>query len=200
MFLADLPDPAIRIERTLDTIDSSFTGGHAVMFDDLRVPADAVLARSARVSATPRCGSPRRGSRHCMRWLGCGRARAGHRHRLCRARARRSARRWRARRRRFMLADNMMDIHLARLSILHTAWLLDRASAASNESSMSKVICLRGAVRVADRSCRSGRHRHDARHRGRAHLPRYRAPFASTTARPEVHRWALGARIVSGKM
>ena len=44
MFLADLPDPAIRIERTLDTMDSSFTGGHGVLeFDNLRLPADSVL-------------------------------------------------------------------------------------------------------------------------------------------------------------
>src|SRR3546814_14079221 len=31
MFLVDLPDPAIRIERILDTIDSSMPGGHAVV-------------------------------------------------------------------------------------------------------------------------------------------------------------------------
>ena len=30
MFLVDLPDPAIRIERVLDTIDSSMPGGHSV--------------------------------------------------------------------------------------------------------------------------------------------------------------------------
>ncbi|WP_199288584.1 acyl-CoA dehydrogenase family protein, partial [Henriciella aquimarina] len=29
MFLVDLPDPAIRIERVLDTIDSSMPGGHS---------------------------------------------------------------------------------------------------------------------------------------------------------------------------
>jgi acyl-CoA dehydrogenase len=35
-----------------------------------------------------------------------------------------------------MLADNMMDIHQARLSIWHTAWLLDQGNRASNESSL----------------------------------------------------------------
>src|SRR5260370_20838736 len=41
MFLVDLPHPAIRIERVLDTIDSSMPGGHAVVaIDGLRVPAD----------------------------------------------------------------------------------------------------------------------------------------------------------------
>ena len=47
MFLVDLPDPAIRIERVLDTIDSSMPGGHAVItIDNLRIPADQMLGES----------------------------------------------------------------------------------------------------------------------------------------------------------
>lgn len=47
MFLVDLPDPAIRIERVMDTIDSSMPGGHAVVtIDNLRVPADQMLGQS----------------------------------------------------------------------------------------------------------------------------------------------------------
>ncbi|MCZ7153670.1 acyl-CoA dehydrogenase family protein, partial [Salmonella enterica] len=39
MFLVDLPHPAVRIERVIDTIDSSMPGGHAqILLDDLRVP------------------------------------------------------------------------------------------------------------------------------------------------------------------
>ncbi|MFN2579479.1 MAG: acyl-CoA dehydrogenase family protein, partial [Pyrinomonadaceae bacterium] len=71
MFLADMPDPAIRIERTLDTIDSSFVGGHAVIkIDGLRLPAEAVLGevghgfRHAQVRLAPARLT------HCMRWLG----------------------------------------------------------------------------------------------------------------------------------
>src|SRR3546814_7243432 len=44
MFLVDLPDPAIRVERVLDTIDSSMPGGHAIIvIDGLRVSADQIL-------------------------------------------------------------------------------------------------------------------------------------------------------------
>jgi acyl-CoA dehydrogenase len=44
MFLVDLPDPAIRIERILETIDSSMPGGHAIVaIDNLRVAADQML-------------------------------------------------------------------------------------------------------------------------------------------------------------
>jgi len=35
----------------------------------------------------------------------------------------------------FMLADNAMDIHLARLSIWHTAWVLDHATAPRTNAS-----------------------------------------------------------------
>ena len=47
MFLVDLPDPAIRIDRIPNTIDSSMPGGHAVVtIDNLRVPADQMLGES----------------------------------------------------------------------------------------------------------------------------------------------------------
>ena len=45
--LVDLPDPSIRIDRILDTIDSSMPGGHSVVtIDNLRVSADQMLGRS----------------------------------------------------------------------------------------------------------------------------------------------------------
>ena len=44
MFLVDLPDPAIRTLRVLDTIDSSMPGGHAeIEIENLRVSADQML-------------------------------------------------------------------------------------------------------------------------------------------------------------
>jgi alkylation response protein AidB-like acyl-CoA dehydrogenase len=63
LFLVDLPNPAIRIARTLDTIDSSFTGGHAVIEPDedhVDFEAYLVIGRvgaSARKPATPRVGA-----------------------------------------------------------------------------------------------------------------------------------------------
>jgi len=61
----------------------------------------------------------------------------------------------------FMLADNAMDIHLARLSIWHTAWVLDQGHRASHE----RIFRDTRAFRICD-------------------------------GPSEVHRWALGARIV----
>src|ERR1700761_6622771 len=71
LFLVDLPDPAIRIERVLHTIDSSMPGGHSVVkIENLRVPADQILGQNGEgfTYAQVRL-SPARLS-HCMRWLG----------------------------------------------------------------------------------------------------------------------------------
>src|SRR3546814_1275976 len=44
MFLVDLPDPAIRIDRIPHTIDSLMPGGHAIVtIDALRVPVATIL-------------------------------------------------------------------------------------------------------------------------------------------------------------
>src|SRR3546814_9989739 len=71
MFLADLPDPAIRIDRIPHTIDSSMPGGHAIVtIDGLRLPVANILGepyagfKYAQVRLSPARLS------HCMRWLG----------------------------------------------------------------------------------------------------------------------------------
>ncbi|MDZ4323684.1 MAG: acyl-CoA dehydrogenase family protein, partial [Pseudomonas sp.] len=51
----------------------------------------------------------------------------------------------------FMLADNEIDLHTTRLSIWHTAWLLDQGERASAESSMVKVHASEAIWRVVDR-------------------------------------------------
>lgn len=201
LFLADLPDPAIRIERALDTIDSSFTGGHAeIEIKELRLPADSVLGevgkgfRYAQVRLAPARLS------HCMRWLGSA------------VRAQEIATDY-ARTRvafgktlgehegvSFMLADNHMDIHQARLSILHTAWLLDKGERASTESSMSKVVCSEAIARVADRSMQILGGLGMTRDTVVERIFRDTRAFRIYDGPSEVHRWALGARIVSGKI
>ncbi len=71
IFLVDLPDPAILLDRVLDTIDSSMPGGHSVLtIRNLRVPASSILGmpheglKYAQVRLSPARLS------HCMRWLG----------------------------------------------------------------------------------------------------------------------------------
>ena len=152
MFLVDLPDPAIRIERVLDTIDSSMPGGHSVIaIDNLRVPADQMLGASgegfkyAQVRLAPARLS------HCMRWLGA-----------C-VRANEIASDYVNRRMAFgkplvdhegvgfMLAENLMDLKQAELMTYWCADVLDRGEQGGAESSMTKVAVSEALMRVADR-------------------------------------------------
>jgi len=152
MFLVDLPDPAIRIERVLDTIDSSMPGGHAVIaIDGLRVSADAILGaphegfRYAQVRLSPARLS------HCMRWLGA-----------C-IRANEIATDYACRRHAFgkplidhegvgfMLAENLIDLRQAELMIDWCAGVLDGGSLGTAESSMAKVAVSEALMRIADR-------------------------------------------------
>ena len=152
MFLVDLPDPAIRIERILDTIDSSMPGGHAVVaIEGLRLPADAILGaphegfRYAQVRLSPARLS------HCMRWLGA-----------C-IRANEIATDYACRRHAFgkplidhegvgfMLAENLIDLQQAELMINWCAGVLDGGSLGTAESSMAKVAVSESLMRIADR-------------------------------------------------
>lgn len=152
MFLVDLPDPAIRIERVLDTIDSSMPGGHSVVaLDGLRVPADAILGaphegfRYAQVRLSPARLS------HCMRWLGaCIRANeiatayACARHAFGKALIDHEGIG-------FMLADNLIDLKQAELMVDWCAGVLDAGDLGTAESSMAKVAVSEALMRVADR-------------------------------------------------
>ncbi|MCA2013661.1 acyl-CoA dehydrogenase family protein [Cereibacter sphaeroides] len=152
MFLVDLPDPAIRIERVMDTIDSSMPGGHAVVtIDNLRVPADQMLGdsgegfRYAQVRLSPARLS------HCMRWLGA-----------C-VRANEIATDYANRRMAFgkqlvdhegvgfMLAENLIDLKQAELMTYWCADVLDTGAQGTAESSMAKVAVSEALMRVADR-------------------------------------------------
>ena len=152
MFLVDLPDPAIRIERVMDTIDSSMPGGHAVIsIDNLRVPANQMLGQSGEGFRYAQVRlSPARLT-HCMRWLGA-----------C-IRANEIASDYANRRMAFgkplvdhegvgfMLAENLIDLKQAELMIYWCADILDTGVLGTAESSMTKVAVSEALMRVADR-------------------------------------------------
>ncbi|OYV00903.1 MAG: acyl-CoA dehydrogenase [Burkholderiales bacterium PBB5] len=152
MFLVDLPDPAVRTERVLDTLDSSMPGGHAVVsLDGLRVPASQVLGevgagfKYAQVRLAPARLT------HCMRWLGA-----------C-DRAQQIATDYAVRRQAFgkpliehegvgfMLADNRIALQQAWLMIDWCAGVLDTGVHGTVESSMAKVAVSEALFGIADR-------------------------------------------------
>lgn len=152
MFLVDLPDPAITLEETPNTIDSSMPGGHArLTISDLRIPADQMLGEAGEGFKYAQIRlSPARLS-HCMRWLGA-----------C-IRAHEIATDYACRREAFgktlidhegvgfMLAENRIDLKQAELMIYWCAQVLDTGSLGTTESSMAKVAVSEALMRVADR-------------------------------------------------
>ncbi len=152
MFLVDLPDPAIRIERVLDTIDSSMPGGHAVIaIENLRVPADQMLGEAGEGFKYAQIRLAPARLTHCMRWLGVA------------ERAQEIATDYACRRQAFgkqlidhegvgfMLAQNKIDLKACGLMIDWCAEVLDTGDLGTTESSMAKTFVAETLFQVADR-------------------------------------------------
>ena len=152
MFLVELPDPAIRIERVLDTLDDSMPGGHAIVrIDGLRVPESQILGASGEGFKYAQIRLAPARLTHCMRWLGA-----------C-IRAQEIATAYAVKRRAFgqlliehegvgfMLAENQIDLKQAELMIDWCAGVLDSGAKSIGESSMTKVAVSEALFRVADR-------------------------------------------------
>ena len=201
MFLADMATPGITVERQMNALDTCFPGGHAVVrFDDVRVPGTDVLGeagqgfRYAQVRLSPARLT------HCMRWLGA--ARRAHDVAVSHARSRHAFGKPIGEHEGvgFMLADNEMDLHTARLSIWHCAWLLDQGQGQGRHaSSVAKVISSEAIWRVVDRCVQilGGQ--------GATHetiVPRIFADvrsFRIYDGPSEVHRWSIARHILGGK-
>jgi acyl-CoA dehydrogenase len=152
MFLVDLPNPAIQIERVIETMDDALPGGHGeIVIRNLRLPAEQMLGQSGEGFKYAQVRlSPARLS-HCMRWTGAA------------IRANEIATEYACRRQGFgkkmidhegvgfMLADNLIDLKQSELMIDWCADVLDGGSLGVAESSMAKVAVSEALSRVADR-------------------------------------------------
>lgn len=197
MFLIDADNPGMKVERALDTLDTSFSGGHCVVqFDDCIVSNEAILGepnegfRYAQV----RLGPAR--LTHCMRWLGAAR------------RAHEYAVRYAAERPMFnttlgdlgmaqqMIADNEIDIAASRAMIWRAAWALDQGAPARQETSLAKVFVAEAAFRIADRAMQlAGGSGTIADFPVQAIFREIR-PFRIYDGPSEVHRWSLARRSI----
>lgn len=152
MFFVPLPQSGFRIDRIMNTIDSSFTGGHGhIQIENLRVPASDVLGEVGQGLKYAQIRLAPARLTHCMRWLGA----AQRAHDIASAYA--------AKRTAFgktliehegvgfMLADNEIAMHMCRLAILDVAWRLDQGEPARHESSMAKVFVSEQLYQVVDR-------------------------------------------------
>jgi alkylation response protein AidB-like acyl-CoA dehydrogenase len=199
MFLTDTDRPGFVVERSMDTLDTCFPGGHGVVrFDGLRVPASDILGelgegfKYAQVRLSPARLT------HCMRWLGAAR-RA---HDIATEYARRRQAFGKALGSHegvgFMLADNEMDIHSARLAIWHTAWVLDKGSLALHESSVAKVIAAEATWRIVDRCVQILGGQGVIRETVVARIFADMRAFRIYDGPSEVHRWSIAKRVMKG--
>ena len=196
LFLVDLPDPAIRIDRVLDTIDSSMPGGHSeITIDNLCVPADQMLGepgegfRLAQIRLAPARLS------HCMRWTGVA------------MRAHEIACAYACERQAFgkllidhegvgfMLAENQIDLQQTELMIDWCADALDRGEMGNVESSMAKVAVSEALFRVADRCVQVMGGRGVSGDTIVEQLFREARAFRIYDGPTEVHKWSLAKKI-----
>jgi acyl-CoA dehydrogenase len=199
MFLSDMNADGITIERAMNSLDSCFPGGHAVVrFDELRVPASDILGEAGKGLKYAQVRlSPARLT-HCMRWLGAVRRT----HDIAIAYSRRRE----AFGKRigdhegvgFMLADNEMDMHIARLVIWHCAWVLDKGELALHESSRAKVIVSEAVWRVADRCVQILGGQGVTGETIVARIFADLRAFRIYDGPSEVHRWSMAKRILKG--
>lgn len=199
MFLADMDQPAIIIERAMDALDTCFTGGHAVVrFDNLRVSTKDVLGevgkgfRYAQVRLAPARLT------HCMRWLG--QARRAHDIAVAYARERQAFGKVLGAHEGvgFMLADNEMDLHTTRLAIWHCAWVLDQGEHGKNESSMTKVISSEAQFRIVDRCVQIMGGRGVTGESLVSRIWSDLRAFRIYDGPSEVHRWSLAKHLLKG--
>jgi alkylation response protein AidB-like acyl-CoA dehydrogenase len=197
MFLSDMNAPGIVVERTMTALDTCFPGGHAVVrFDGLRVPADSVLGEAGKGFRYAQVRlSPARLT-HCMRWLGA--VRRAHDVAIDYAKRRHAFGKRIGDHEGvgFMLADNEMDMHVARLAIWHCAWLLDRGELALHESSRAKVIVSEAAWRVADRCVQVLGGQGVTGETVVARIFADLRAFRIYDGPSEVHRWSMARRIL----
>jgi acyl-CoA dehydrogenase len=187
MFLVDLPNPAIRIERLLDTIDSSMPGGHAqVMIENLRVPQADML------------GNPGEGFRYAQIRLA--------------TRAQEIATEYACTRKAFgkllidhegvgfMLAENQIELKQAELMIDWCADALDAGENGNVESSMAKVAVSEALFRVADRCVQVMGGMGVSRDTIVEQLFREVRAFRIYDGPTEVHKWSLAKKIKSAHL
>ena len=200
MFLSDMNVQGIELVRNMDAMDSCFTGGHGVLqFTNLRVSSKQILGelgkgfKNAQVRLAPARLT------HCMRWLGQAQ------------RAQDIALTYASKREAFgktlgehegvgfMLADNDMDLQTSRLTIWHTAWLLDQGQRCNFESSRAKVICSEAEWRVVDRCVQMLGGQGVTGETALMKIFKDMRGFRIYDGPSEVHRWSMARKMIANK-
>ncbi|HHL1989613.1 acyl-CoA dehydrogenase family protein [Acinetobacter baumannii] len=153
MFLTDTDVEGFILEKSMNAMDSCFSGGHGILrFENLRIPKENILGEIGKGFKYAQVRLAPARLTHCMRWLG--QAKRAHDIATQYARERQSFGKRLGDHQGvgFMLADNEMDILTTRLAVHYCAQVLDFGEKGNYESSLVKVISSEGIWRVVDRS------------------------------------------------
>jgi acyl-CoA dehydrogenase len=195
MFLVDADNPGWWVERVIDAMDRSFPGGHCeVLFEDCRVPDDAVLGavgdgfKYAQVRLAPARLT------HCMRWLGLARRaldiaidRASTREAFGQPLAELGMVQER-------IAQSVIDIEASRALIWRCAWALDDGQPARHESSVAKAFVAEAVGRVVDRALQVCGSLGVSRDVPLSRIYDEVRPFRIYDGPTETHHWAIARR------
>ena len=153
LFIVDADNPGWTVVREIPVMGSHGPGGHCeVRLEGCRVAGDAMLGPPGEgfVLSQRRLGMGRIG--HAMRWIGLSQraldlaaGRALGRRAFGKRLAEHQSIQW-------MLADSAIELHAARLMVLHAAWKIDRGLDHRREISMIKVFVAEALGRIVDRA------------------------------------------------
>src|SRR3546814_5228237 len=95
--------------------------------------------------------------------------------------------------------DNELDLQSSRLSIWHTAWMLDQGSRGNLESSMSKVFVSEAVWRVVDRCVQMLGGQGVTSETIVMRIFKDMRAFRIYDGPSEVHRWSIARKILGGQ-
>ncbi|MET7768123.1 acyl-CoA dehydrogenase family protein [Nocardia sp. NPDC005366] len=152
LFLTDGEQPGIVIERTMNTMDRNYVGGHGVVrFENLVLPKEALLGESGQALRYAQLRLAPARLTHCMRWLGAAERVQSIAVDYAKTRTAFGKPIGEHEGVSFMLADNEIALHQCRLTIWHACWLMDQGEKARHESSIAKSFVSEELFKVADR-------------------------------------------------
>lgn len=152
LFLTEGDQPGIVIERTMNTMDRNYVGGHGVVrFENLVLPKDALLGETGQALRYAQLRLAPARLTHCMRWLGAAERAQSIAVEYARTRTAFGKPIGEHEGVSFMLADNEIALHQCRLTIWHACWLMDQGEKARHESSIAKAYVSEELFKVADR-------------------------------------------------
>jgi len=196
-FIVDTRTPGWNLVRDIHSIDSFAPGGHGeVLLENCRVPGDALIGEAGKGFDYAQLRLEGARLFHCMRGIGLA------------SRAIEIAQDYVSKRQSFgarlaehqqiqaMVADSHIDLYACRLMTEDVSRRLDAGETIRHQSSMAKVFVSEALNRVADRACQMTGALGMCMDQPLAVIAQRLRPFRIYDGASEVHRAAIGKRIL----